>query len=57
MIQLIKEGPQIPEEIEQALRNDNLVFFCGAGISFANGLPLFNVLVKKVCEKTKGEYR
>ena len=27
MIQFIPEGPLIPEEIQQALRNDSLVFF------------------------------
>ena len=51
MIQLIKEGPKIPEELEQALRNDNLVFFCGAGISASNGLPLFKGLVEQVCKE------
>ena len=53
MIQLIKEGPKIPEELEQALRNDNLVFFCGAGISVSNGLPLFKGLIKQVCKELK----
>ena len=48
---LIKDGPDIPEAVLHALRNDNLVFFCGAGISRQNGLPLFNELVKQVCEK------
>ena len=51
MIQLIPEGPEIPEEIWFELENNNLVLFCGAGISKSNGLPLFNELVKKVCEK------
>ena len=51
MIQFVPQGPQIPEEIVQALNNDNLVFFCGAGISMNNGLPSFKGLVEKVCEK------
>lgn len=51
MIQFIPQGPQIPEEIMQALNNDNLVLFCGAGISMNNGLPSFEDLVKEVCEK------
>ena len=50
MIPLIKEGPKIPEEIIQALRYDNLVFFCGAGISKPNGLFLFDELAEEVCE-------
>ena len=53
MIPLIKEGPQIPAEVAQALRYDNLVFFCGAGISKPNGLPLFDELAEKVCENLK----
>ena len=51
MIQLIPEGPEIPEELEQDLRNDKLVFFCGAGISINNNLPAFNKLVETVCNK------
>ena len=50
---LIPNGPQIPEEIKQALRNDRLVFFCGAGVSAQNGLPLFKELVEKVCENLR----
>ena len=51
MIQLVPNGPYLPEEIEQALRNDELVFFCGAGVSAQNGLPSFKGLVEKVCKK------
>ncbi len=47
----IPNGPDIPEKVEQDLSNDNLVFFCGAGISFQNGLPLFKGLVERVCQK------
>ena len=48
---LIKDGPDIPEEVLHALRNDKLVLFCGAGISKQNGLPLFAELVEQVCEQ------
>ena len=47
----IKDGPNIPEELLHALRNDKLVFFCGAGISKQNGLLLFDELVEKTCNK------
>ena len=47
----IKDGPDIPEKVEQELRNDNLVFFCGSGISIPNGLPSFKGLVEQVCQK------
>ena len=51
-MQHITDGPDIPEEIEHALRNDELVFFCSAGISAQDGgLPIFKTLVKQVCEK------
>ena len=47
----IKDSPDIPEKVEQELRNDNLVFFCGSGISIPNGLPSFKGLVEQVCQK------
>lgn len=47
----IEDGPDIPEEVLHALRNDNLVLFCGAGISKQSGLPSFKELVTKVCSK------
>ncbi|MDE0091679.1 MAG: hypothetical protein OXN83_00140 [Oligoflexia bacterium] len=53
MIQFIPQGPQIPEEVIQALNNDNLVLFCGSGISMNNGLPSFEDLVKKICKNLK----
>ncbi len=52
MIQFVLD-PKIQKTIEQALRNDNLVFFCGAGISIPSGLPSFNHLVEQVCEELK----
>ena len=51
MIQLIPEGPEIHEDVLFDLENNNLVLFCGAGISKRNELPLFDKLVKEVCEK------
>ena len=51
MSQYIKDGPDIPTEVKQALQNDDLVLFCGSGISVQNKLPLFKDLVKKVCKR------
>ena len=48
---MIKDGPDIPEKMLHALRNDKLVLFCGAGISKQNGLPLFAELVEQVCKQ------
>ena len=53
MIQLIPKGPKIPEELHRLLIYDNLVFFCGSGISKSNGLPLFDELAEKICENLK----
>lgn len=39
----------IPEEVKLALGNDDLVLFCGAGVSAQNGLPLFKDLVEQIC--------
>ena len=50
-MQFITQGPQIPENVIQALNNDNLVLFCGSGISMNNSLPSFKGLVKTVCKK------
>jgi len=47
-MQLVKEGPDIPVELLQALEDGELVFFCGAGVSSRAGLPGFEGLVKKV---------
>ena len=46
MPELIPQGPDIPEEALNALRDNRLVLFCGAGISTATGLPNFFNLVK-----------
>ena len=51
VMQYITGGPDIPDEIEHALRNNELVLFCGAGISVQKGLPTFKKLVKQVCKK------
>lgn len=46
-----KGAPNIPLEIIEAQESFNLVFFCGAGISFSAGLPGFAGLVDKVYEE------
>jgi len=46
MPELIPKGPDIPEEVLNALQDNRLVLFCGAGISTATGLPDFFNLVK-----------
>lgn len=44
----VKDGPDIPVEIVQAVEDGRVVFFCGAGVSQQAGLPSFRGLVEKV---------
>ena len=47
-MQFVKNGPDIPERLLQAHEDGQVVFFCGAGISYPAGLPGFDGLVKEV---------
>lgn len=47
-MQFVKNGPDIPERLLQAHEDGQVVFFCGAGISYPAGLPGFDGLVKGV---------
>ena len=51
MKQFIQSGPDIPEEVIRAFQRDELVLFCGSGISMKNGLPNFEGLVQRVLEE------
>lgn len=44
-MQPIPNGPEIPDLLLQAHEEGNVVFFCGAGISYPAGLPGFSGLV------------
>lgn len=45
-MQFVTNGPDIPERLLQAHEDGNVVFFCGAGISYPAHLPGFSGLVK-----------
>lgn len=47
-MQLIPEGPNIPEALLNAHAEGTVVFFCGAGVSLDSGYPLFGGLVEKL---------
>lgn len=47
-MQFIKNGPDVPERLLQRHEDGEVVFFCGAGISFPAGLPSFGKLVAKI---------
>ena len=50
-MKFIAKGPDIPVEILQALEDDELVFFCGAGISYKAGFHGFRWLVESIYKK------
>lgn len=41
-------GPELPLDLLKAHEDGRLVFYCGAGISKANGLPLYSELVDEI---------
>lgn len=47
-MQLIANGPDIPDALLRAHEDGRVVFFCGAGISYPAGLPGFKGLVDEV---------
>ncbi len=49
-MQFISGGPDIPERLLQAHEDGDVVFFCGAGISYPAGLPGFAGLVEQIFE-------
>lgn len=47
-MQFVTNGPDIPDSLIQANEEGNVVFFCGAGISYPAGLPSFKGLVDAI---------
>src|ERR1700690_3665594 len=47
-MQLIQNGPDIPDRLMQAHEEGRVVLFCGAGVSYPAGLPGFKRLVKNL---------
>lgn len=47
-MQLVANGPDIPDPLLQAHEEGRVVFFCGAGISYPAGLPGFGGLVDEL---------
>lgn len=47
-MQLVRQGPDIPERLLQAHEEGRIVFFCGAGISYPARLPGFSGLVQRL---------
>lgn len=47
-MQLVAQGPDIPDVLLQAHEEGRVVFFCGSGISCPAGLPVFKGLVDEI---------
>jgi NAD-dependent SIR2 family protein deacetylase len=47
-MQFVTNGPDIPDALLQAHEDGQVVFFCGAGISYPAGLPDFKGLVDRI---------
>lgn len=56
LMQLVQNGPDIPERLLQAHEDGRVVFFCGAGISYPAGLPGFGDLVERVRRNLNVEF-
>ena len=54
-MQFVTNGPDIPERLLQAHEDGQVVFFCGAGISYPAGLPGFAGLVDRVYANLVGQ--
>lgn len=50
LMRFIKDGPDIPDSLVQAHEDGEVVFFCGAGISYPAGLPGFEGLTYGIFE-------
>lgn len=51
-MQFVVNGPVIPEALLEAHEDGKVVFFCGSGISYPAGLPLFKGLVQDIFKRT-----
>ncbi|UVT19512.1 MAG: SIR2 family protein [Nitrospira sp.] len=49
-MRFIKDGPDIPNRLVQAHEDGEVIFFCGAGISYPAGLPGFKGLTNGIFE-------
>ena len=49
-MQLIQDGPDIPNDLANLIMSDNALFFCGAGVSRNEGLPDFRQLAQAAIE-------
>ena len=54
-MQFVPNGPDVPERLLEAHEDGQVVFFCGAGVSYPAGLPGFRGLVQKLYQELGAE--
>jgi NAD-dependent SIR2 family protein deacetylase len=50
-MRFLDHSPDIPDELIRAVRDGEVMFLCGAGVSFGAGLPTFKILTEQVYAK------
>jgi hypothetical protein len=50
-MRFLENSPDIPDELIRAVRDGEVMFLCGAGVSFGAGLPTFKALTEQVYAK------
>ena len=55
-MRLIRGGAYLPDPLIQAHEDGDVVFFCGAGISYPAGLPGFRDLVSTLSHAGLGSH-
>ena len=50
-MRFLPDGPSLPDELLEERDNGNVVFLCGAGVSYSAGMPDFLGLAKYVVEE------
>lgn len=50
-MQFVANGPDIPDALIHAHEEGEVVFFCGAGISYPAGLPGFKELTEEIYKR------
>src|SRR5512146_3233988 len=56
-MQIVTNGPDIPDALLQAHEEGRVVFFCGAGISYPAGLPGFEGLVEQIYRQLGTDFK
>ena len=50
-MRFVKRGPNIPDQLLEARDRGEVVFLCGAGVSYPAGMPTFRGLTQHVLDE------